>query len=90
MCNTKISKNRGGPKMLAVKVPEEIENRLNVLAKATGRTKSYYVREMIEKHLGEMEDIYLAETRLEGVRMGRSRTSTLDEVEDRLGLADKV
>lgn len=74
--------------MLAVNIPKEIETRLNVLAKATGRTKSYYVREMIERYLDDIEDVYLAEKRLEDVRSGRSKTYTLDEVETRLDLAD--
>ena len=51
--------------MLALRLPEEIEGRLNALAKKTGRTKSLYVR----------EDIYLAEKRLEDLQAGRSRTT---------------
>jgi RHH-type rel operon transcriptional repressor/antitoxin RelB len=74
--------------MLAIRLPIEIENRLALLAKATGRSKTYYAREAIVEHLDELEDIYLAENRLEAVRAGRSRTFTLDEVEARLGLVD--
>ena len=74
--------------MLAVRLPPEIEARLTALACRTGRPKSYYVREAILEHLDDLEDIYLAETRLEDLRAGRSRTYTLDEVERELGLAD--
>ena len=34
------------------------------LARRTGRTKSYYAREMIETHLAEVERRYLAEAQL--------------------------
>ena len=51
--------------MLAIRLPDEIEKRLDVLAKKTGRTKTYYVREAIMEHLEELEDIYLSLDRLE-------------------------
>jgi RHH-type rel operon transcriptional repressor/antitoxin RelB len=72
--------------MLAIRLPSEIERRLEALATATGRTKSFYARKAIVDFMDDMEDIYLAESRLEAVRAGRSRTFTLDEVERELGL----
>lgn len=51
--------------MLAIRLPEEIENRLSALAAKTGRTKTFYAKEAILKHLSEMEDRYLAIDRLE-------------------------
>ena len=51
--------------MLAVRLPDEIEKRLEALAKKTGRTKTYYVREAVVEHIEELEDIYLALERLE-------------------------
>lgn len=74
--------------MLAVKLPLEIETRLDALAKRTGRTMTFYVQEAILEHLDDLEDIYLAEQRLEDLRAGRTHTLTLDEVERDLGLAD--
>ena len=44
--------------MLTVRLPEEIEARLQALAKATGRSKSYYARQAILEKLEEMEDAY--------------------------------
>ena len=72
--------------MLAVRLPIEIEARLDSLARLTGRTKTYYAREAILEHLDDLEDSYLAEKRLVDVQAGRSRTFTLEEVEARLGL----
>ncbi len=50
--------------MLALRLPPEIESRLEELAKRTGRSKSFYAREAILEHLDDLEDIYLAEKRL--------------------------
>ncbi len=50
--------------MLAIRLPDEIEERLAELAAKTGRTKTFYAREAILQHLDELEDIYLAEERL--------------------------
>ena len=74
--------------MLAIRLPADVEDRLDRLAKATGRTKTFYAREAIVEHLSELEDLYLAEQRLIDNQAGKSRTSTLEEVERELGLAD--
>ena len=68
--------------MLALRLAPEIEQRLNRLAKKTGRTKSYYAREAILEHLGDLEDIYLAKQRLERP----TRTYSAKEVKRELGL----
>ncbi|WP_285907143.1 type II toxin-antitoxin system RelB family antitoxin [Pseudodesulfovibrio pelocollis] len=73
---------------ISIRLPEETENRLNALAEATGRTKAFYIREAIQEHLENLEDIYLAEQRLADIKAGKSRTYTIDEVEARLDLAD--
>jgi RHH-type rel operon transcriptional repressor/antitoxin RelB len=74
--------------MLALRLPEDIESRLDKLAKATGRTKSFYAREAILEHLADLEDLYLAEKRLAKVRTGKSKTYSLNAVEQELGLAN--
>ena len=74
--------------MLSLKRPADVESRLDRLAKATGRSKSFFAREAIEEHLDDLEDLYLAERRLSDLEAGKSRTYTLEEVERELGLAD--
>lgn len=74
--------------MLAIRLPEELESRLEALAKRTGRTKTFYAREAIEQHLEDLEDLYLAERVAKRIRAGKEQTSPLAEVEARLGLAD--
>lgn len=51
--------------MLAIRLESEIEERLARLAKKTGRTKTFYAREAILEHLGDLEDGYLALKRME-------------------------
>ena len=74
--------------MLALRLPPEIEKRLEALAKRTGRSKSFYARAAILEHLDDLEDLYLAERELEAVRSGKAETVPLDEMMKRYGLAD--
>ena len=74
--------------MLAIRLPVDIELRLENLAKTTGRTKTFYAREAILEYLEDMEDFYIAEQRMADVQAGRSKTYTLDEVKSHLGLVD--
>ncbi|PMS37428.1 CopG family transcriptional regulator [Trinickia symbiotica] len=74
--------------MLAIRLSEELQSRLEALATRTGRTKTFYVREAIEQHVEDLEDMYLAERVAKRIRSGKEQTSSLDEVEARLGLAD--
>ena len=76
--------------MLAIRLPDKIEKRLDRLAKRTGRTKTYYAREAILQHLEDLEDIYLAEKHLAEIRAGRTRTIPLEKVMRRYGLKLKV
>jgi len=72
----------------SIRLPEEIERRLDALADKTGRTKAFYIREMILTHLDELEDYYLAADVVERVRKGQERTYTAKEVRQDLGLGD--
>ena len=74
--------------MLALRLPPEIEARLDELAKRTGRTKSFYAREAILSHLDDLEDIYLAESRLNDLHEGRSASIPLNDLLRRHGVED--
>ncbi len=74
--------------MLTIRLPEDMARRLEVLAKATKRPKSYFVREALERTLEDLEDAYLAETAYEEFLKSGEAAVPLDEVERRLGLAD--
>jgi RHH-type rel operon transcriptional repressor/antitoxin RelB len=72
--------------MLAIRLPSSIEKRLERLARRTGRTKTFYVREALLEHLEDMEDMYLAEDVLERIRTGEAQTIPLKDVMKRHGL----
>ena len=72
--------------MLAIRLPPDIEARLAELARRTGRTKSFYAREAILRHLDELEDLYLAESRFEDLREGRSESIPLNDLIRRYGV----
>jgi RHH-type transcriptional regulator, rel operon repressor / antitoxin RelB len=72
----------------SVRLSQETERRLNVLAEQTGRTKAYYIREIIENGLDDLEDYYLSSEVLERVRKGQEKVYSLEEVEKSLGLVD--
>ena len=70
--------------MLAIRLPKEIEDRLELLARKTGRTKTYYAKQAILEYIDDLEDYYLAVARLEQNLPALS----FEEMERRLGLAD--
>lgn len=70
--------------MVAVRLPKELEKRLERFANKTHRTKSYYIRKALEQFLEDREDYLLAVARLEE---NNSRIP-LDEALKELGLED--
>ncbi len=71
--------------MLAVRLPEDLEQRLAQLAEKTGRPKSYYVREALCEYIDDLEDHYLAEQRLR--KFGDGAGIPLDKLMKKYGLA---
>lgn len=72
--------------MLTIRLSPSTEERLKRLAAATGRTKSYYVKEALEKYLEDLEDIYLADRVMERIRKGEEDVISSKEMEKILGL----
>jgi RHH-type transcriptional regulator, rel operon repressor / antitoxin RelB len=66
--------------MLAIRLPQSIEKRLEKLARRTGRTKTFYVREAILEHLDDLEDLYLAEKSLDRIQKGEEQTVPLQQL----------
>ena len=73
-------------KPVALRLPDEVSQRLQRLADLTGRSKTFYMIEAIKEHLDDLEDLYLAEQRLIDIRAGKSETVPLEEVMKRYGL----
>jgi RHH-type transcriptional regulator, rel operon repressor / antitoxin RelB len=70
---------------ISIRLPEELEARLEKLASRTGRTKSYYIRQAIEEHIADIEDFYLAERRM--AVYDPAENATLAELMTRHGVA---
>jgi RHH-type transcriptional regulator, rel operon repressor / antitoxin RelB len=68
--------------MLGIRLEPELEEKLESLAKETGRSKSYYARAAIRQFLEDREDYLKGIAALER----REPTITLEELERRLGL----
>ncbi|MCZ0951022.1 MAG: DUF6290 family protein [Rhodospirillaceae bacterium] len=66
--------------MSPIRLPANIELRLDFLAKETGRTKSYYVREAILEKIEDLEDAYFGERALESIRKGEEGVLTAEEM----------
>lgn len=72
----------------SIRLAPETEKRLDYLAAHTGRTKAYYLREIIEQGIDEMEEYYLAAEVLERVRKGQEQVFSAADVRKDLGLDD--
>ena len=72
--------------MLTIRLSAELEARLNVLARATQRPKSFYVREALERSLDDMEDVYLADAAYERFLASGEEAVPLEEVLKEHGL----
>ncbi|MDE0210590.1 MAG: DUF6290 family protein [Boseongicola sp.] len=66
--------------MLSLRLPADIESRLEFLARQTGRTKSYYAREAILEKIEDLEDAYLGGQVLERIRKGEEKVLTTEEM----------
>jgi Predicted DNA-binding protein with an HTH domain len=74
--------------MFTIRLPADMEERLNVLATTTQRPKSFYVREALERSLADIEDAYLAEAAYERFKVSGEKAIPLEEVMREHGLED--
>lgn len=70
--------------MASIRLKKELESRLDHLAEVTGRTKTFYILQLIEEHIDELEDRYIAEHRLETP----TERLTSQKMREELGLDD--
>ena len=69
--------------VISLRLTDDVNDRLNKLAEKTKRTKSSFIKEMIETSLEEYEEAYLA---LERLNEKNARYLTTEELEEELGL----
>jgi RHH-type rel operon transcriptional repressor/antitoxin RelB len=72
----------------SIRLEPEVEERLNFLATQTGRTKAFYLRELITRGLEDLEDYYLAADVLERVRKGEEEVLSSSDIRRSLELDD--
>lgn len=70
----------------SIRLAPDIERRLDNLAAQTGRTKAFYLRELIEQGLQDLEDYYLASGVRERVAKGQEPTYSTADVRKDLGM----
>lgn len=70
----------------SIRLDPAVEKRLDYLASATGRTKAYYLRELVENGLADLEDYYLAASAMERVKKGEDAIFDAHQVRKELGL----
>ena len=71
---------------VSIRLAPNIEQRLNQLVAQTGRAKSYYLRELIEGGMDDLEDFYLADATMERVRKGQETLLDAAQVRKELDL----
>jgi RHH-type transcriptional regulator, rel operon repressor / antitoxin RelB len=79
----------GGNTMLAIRLPVEVENRLDRLAKETGRTKTFYATQAILEKIADLEDYYLAEKAHQEYLASGEKRYSLDDVKLEYELSHK-
>ena len=75
-------------RMINFRADEELHARLERLARLTGRTKTFYIRQAVASHIEDLEDIYLADEVMDRLARDEETTRSLEDVERDLGLAD--
>ncbi len=72
--------------MTDLRLPPEITDRLEALARRTGRSASDHASEAILDHLENLEDLEIAERRLEAHRRGEDEAIPLADLMARHGV----
>jgi len=69
-------------KVLNIRIEDDLSARLNNLAEKTKRSKSFYIKEILNQHLSEYEDAYLALDRLNDRNAKYYSTEDLEKLLD--------
>ena len=73
---------------VSIRLPDDIDRRLEFLARQTGRTKTFYILKALVERIDDLEDYYLAADVLERIREGKENSYSSAEVRKDLGLDD--
>lgn len=73
---------------ISIRLDKALDSRLERLAKLTGRSKSFYLRQAAMEQIEDLEDLYLAQKVSARVASGKEPVVTLQAIEAELGLDD--
>lgn len=76
------------PHPFSIRLSDDLDARLERLARLTGRSKSFYVKHAIEEQIEDLEDLYLARKVAKRVAEGRERLIPLEDLEREFDVAD--
>lgn len=76
------------PHPFSIRLDDDLDARLERLARLTGRSKSFYVKQALAEQIEDLEDLYLARKVAKRVAEGRERLIPLEELERALGVED--
>lgn len=74
---------------LSIRIDPDTDARLERLARLTGRSKSFYVKQAIEQHIEDLEDLYLAQRVAKRIADRRERLIPLEDMQRELGEKDR-
>ena len=72
----------------SVRMSDKTAEKLDMLSRLTGRSKSYYLREAIESSIDQLLYEHTLLNEVEEIRAGKAKTYSLEEVKAELGLED--
>ncbi len=73
-----------------LRLPEQLDERLNNLTKQTGRAKSYYLVQALENYLEDMEDLLISNAIVEKIASGQEKTYSSTEVRNAIKLERRI
>ncbi|MGL4339174.1 MAG: type II toxin-antitoxin system RelB family antitoxin [Rhodoglobus sp.] len=71
---------------IAYRPTQDQDQRLDLLAKRTGRSKSFYLKQAVDRHLDELEELYQADDIIDRWEKSDQKTRPLAELRVELGL----
>lgn len=66
---------------ISIRLSQDEEERLDSLARRTGRSKSFYVRTALQEYLTDLEDAFAADAAVDAFEAGGRRSRPLAALE---------
>ena len=66
---------------ISIRLTEDEEERLDNLARRTGRSKSFYVKTALREYLTDLEDAFAADAAIDAFKAGGRRSRPLAALE---------